>query len=140
MFKNEAAVFSDQDIFPGWTFTDDDLTSKEDQASKDLQQPRILDVVSSFNENQRKALEKRIISKHTQYGAISMFKGVEDITFMKSRNRAKQEIQRIRQEIRDCEEDIASMETALAENRVCLFLFYEQDHTKSLFWVIDYSR
>ena len=123
MLKKEEVLFSDEDIFPGWKFTEADLASKDDQASKEVQQPKLFDVINSFDDNQRKAFEKRIVAKHTKYGAISMFKGVEEISFMKSRNRAKQEIQGIRQEIRDCEDEITTMETALAENRVKLLCY-----------------
>ena len=79
---------------------------------------RLMNTISSLSAKDKKAFEKRIIQKHTQYGAVSMFKGVEDMVFAKSRTRAKGEILRIRGAMNQCESDIAELEKILTEQRV----------------------
>ena len=109
--------YSDQDLFPGWNF---EVTKEE----KIITQPVKLlqESLQKLSQDERRAFEKAVITKHTKYGAISMFKGVEEIHFAKLKAFAKTEITRIRTCIDQCESEIAKLEKTLAESRVRLYL------------------
>jgi hypothetical protein len=69
----------------------------------------------------KKSFRRRVIQKHTNYGAISTFKGVEEVQLAKSKTRAKNEILRIRAAINDAENEIAQLESNLSNARVFCF-------------------
>ena len=111
--SNQAGIYTDQELFPGWNF---EVTKEEKiktQPVKFLQ-----DSLNKMSVDEKKAFERAIVGKHTRYGAVSMFKNIDEMQFAKSRSIAKNEIIRIRMAIDQCENDISDLEKQLSEGRV----------------------
>ena len=81
MDLNSECVITDKDIFP--EYGDDlEINLELEKASNDPKQ--LLETIDNLSPAAKKAFKRRIINSHTQYGAVSMFKGVEDIAFAKT--------------------------------------------------------
>lgn len=114
-----AAAFNDDELFPGWNFDSD----QEEQQDVDNPAPpplRLFDTLSKMSDKEKRTFEKKIIQRRTQYGAVSLFKGVEEMGLAKSRAQAMREVLRIKDEIGHCESEISDLEQLLGEYRVFL--------------------
>ena len=125
MEEISSAVFNDDELFPGWNFDSDqeeqDIGSSAEQTYPAPPPLRLLDTLSKMSEKEKRNFEKKIIQRRTQYGAVSLFKGVEEMGLAKSRAQAMREVLRIKDEIKHCESEISDLEQTLEENKVFVF-------------------
>jgi hypothetical protein len=108
---------SDRDIFPGWDF---EATLKE---SIDKEPVQILqESLDKMTENEKKRFTRQVVRKHTAYGAVSLFKGVEESRFAKKKAEAISFIQDLKSQIDFQEEEISKLEKELQDSRVNMLL------------------
>ena len=110
----------EKELFPGCSF--DTQPSDEDTGSADqFRAERFLDMINNLAPAAKKEFKKQIISKHRQYGAVSMFKGVEETLSAKARYRAKNEIVEIQEASAHEEQEISSIEQEISSYRVYIY-------------------
>lgn len=111
------ADYTDRELFPGWDF---DITQEQKITSQPVN--LLQESLNQLSKDERLSFEKAVINKHTKYGAISMFKGHDEIRFAKMKSMAKNEITSIRKSIDKCETEISQLEKQLADSRVIFIL------------------
>jgi hypothetical protein len=116
---HSSAAFNDDELFPGWSF-DSDQEQQDTGSTAEATPPplRLLDTLGKMSAKEKRMFEKKVIQRHTEYGAVSLFKGVEEMGLAKSRAQAMREVLRIKDEIGHCESSISELEHLLGENRV----------------------
>lgn len=111
--NDHSLLYTDRELFPGWDF---DVTQEEMIKSPPV--TLLQESLIKLSKDERSAFEKAVITKHTKYGAVSLFKGVDEIRFDKMKSIAKNEITNIRKSIDQFETEISELEKQLAESRV----------------------
>jgi hypothetical protein len=128
-------VYSDKDIFPGWDF---DITTEEKISKEPI---KILqESLDKMSDQEKKSFARQVVRKHTKYGAVSMFKGVEEIRFAKMKSFAKSVISDLRREIDSIELQISELEKELQESRVCKIINFRLQSREELGILFDLKK